>query len=212
VKTDELIRALAADARARPPSLGVASALGLAAGGAVTASTFFIVIGFRPDISQALETIRFLFKFVVALSIVLPAVVLSLGQARPGARLAAWGWALALAPALLLLGVVVELVSTPPMSWGGRLVGTNMPFCLTFIPLLSIGPLTGLMLTQRYGAPDRPRLAGALAGLAAGGVAALFYASTCTDDSPLFVATWYTLAIGLVAMVGHFLAPKLLRW
>jgi hypothetical protein len=212
MKTNELIRALAADARARPPSLGVASALGLTAGVAVTASIFFAAIGFRPDISRALETIRFVFKFVVVLSVVVPAIILSVGQARPGARVGPWGWALALTPALMVLGVVVELLSTPPMSWGERLVGTNMPFCLTFIPLLSIGPLAGLMLTQRYGAPARPRLAGTTAGLAAGGVAALFYASTCTDDSPLFVATWYTLAIGSVAMVGQLLARKLLRW
>ena len=212
MKTNELIRALAADGQAGPPSLGAASALGLAAGVAVAALIFFGAIGFRPDISQALETVRFVFKFVVVLSLAVPAIVLSVGQARPGARLGPWVWSLAVAPALLVLGVVAELLSTPPMSWGERLVGTNMPFCLTFIPLLSIGPLVGLTLTQRYGAPARPRLAGSLAGLAAGGVAALFYASTCTDDSPLFVATWYTLAIGSVAILGHLLAPKLLRW
>ena len=40
-----------------------------------------------------------------------------------------------------------------------------------------------------YGVPTRPALAGAVAGLLAGGLAASFYAAHCTDDSPLFVTT-----------------------
>jgi hypothetical protein len=43
-------------------------------------------------------------------------------------------------------------------------------------------------------------LAGAIAGLAASGIAATFYATNCTDDSPLFVITWYPLATGFVAL------------
>ena len=37
-------------------------------------------------------------------------------------------------------------------------------------------------------------LAGAIAGIAASGIAAAFYALDCADDSPLFVCTWYPLA------------------
>ncbi|MGA7427255.1 MAG: NrsF family protein, partial [Rhodoplanes sp.] len=33
-----------------------------------------------------------------------------------------------------------------------------------------------------------------------------------TDDSPLFVATWYSLAITLVVAVGAVLGPRVLRW
>jgi hypothetical protein len=55
-------------------------------------------------------------------------------------------------------------------------------------------------------------LAGAVAGLAASGIAATFYASNCTDDSPLFVITWYPIAILIVAAVGYLIGRKLLRW
>ena len=64
----------------------------------------------------------------------------------------------------------------------------------------------------RHGAPTRPVLAGAVAGLAAGGLAAAFSAAHCTDESPLFVATWYTIAIAMLAALGAMLAPRVARW
>jgi hypothetical protein len=51
-----------------------------------------------------------------------------------------------------------------------------------------------------------------VAGLIAGGLAAALYATHCTDDSPLFVATWYSIAIGAVAVLGALLGRRLLRW
>ena len=41
-----------------------------------------------------------------------------------------------------------------------------------------------------------------MAGAAAAGVGALVYASSCPDDSPLFVATWYPLATLICMGVG----------
>jgi hypothetical protein len=46
----------------------------------------------------------------------------------------------------------------------------------------------------------------------AGGLAAAVYATHCPDDSPLFVAAWYSLAIGFVAVLGGFLGNRILRW
>jgi hypothetical protein len=46
----------------------------------------------------------------------------------------------------------------------------------------------------------------------AAGLAATLYASHCADDSPLFVATWYSLAIALVVAAGAWLGPRVLRW
>jgi hypothetical protein len=55
-------------------------------------------------------------------------------------------------------------------------------------------------------------LAGAVAGLLSAGLAATFYASHCTDDSPLFVATWYTIATALVTAIGALAGSKVLRF
>jgi hypothetical protein len=45
-------------------------------------------------------------------------------------------------------------------------------------------------------------LAGAVAGLLAGSIAASFYTAHWFNDSPLFVATRYTLAVAILAAAG----------
>jgi hypothetical protein len=77
--------------------------------------------------------------------------------------------------------------------------------------LLSVGPLLCFFAALRTGAPKAPGFAGAVAGVAASGISATFYTANCTDDSPLFVATWYPLAILLVSAIGCF-GGRLVRW
>jgi len=125
------------------------------------------------------------------------------------------GWrvaALAAAPALLAATVVAELVAVPSGQWLIRLVGTNSRVCLTAIPLMSLPLLAAFMLVLRRGAPVARTTAGAAAGLAASGLAAALYATHCPDDSPLFVAVWYSIAIGGVTLLGALLGRILLRW
>ena len=93
-----------------------------------------------------------------------------------------------------------------------RMVGKNAWNCLTSIPLMSLPLLAAALLGLRHGAPTRPALAGAIAGLLSAGLAATLYASHCTDDSPLFVATWYTIAAALVTAVGALAGPRVLRF
>jgi hypothetical protein len=78
--------------------------------------------------------------------------------------------------------------------------------------LLSLPILGGAMIALRDGAPSRPAVAGALAGLMSAGLGATFYAAHCADDSPLFVATWYTLAALVVAALGAAIGSKVLRY
>jgi len=113
---------------------------------------------------------------------------------------------------LVIGAIVMEMRMTSAATWGARMMGRHAPFCVFFIPVLSLAPLTGLLTVLRNGAPDNPGLAGAAAGLAAGGIAAAIYAWHCPDDSPLFVATWYTTAIAIVTMAGALIGRRLLRW
>jgi len=96
--------------------------------------------------------------------------------------------------------------------WQTKLVGSNSLICMTAIPLLSLPLLGALLLALRDGAPTSRGTAGAAAGLVAGGLAAALYATQCIDDSPLFVATWYPIAIGAVTILGALLGRRLLRW
>ena len=176
------------------------------------AGVFFLGVGFRSDISSALRSVRFLFKVLVALTLAVGAIGAVFRIGRPDAALERWSWVLAVVPAVLVCAVGLELVAVPEASWMGYLVGHNARFCLTLIPLLAIGPLIFLIMALRHGATTKPKLAGALAGLSASGIAATFYTFNCTDDSPLFVATWYSIATFIVVVAGYFAGDRLLRW
>jgi hypothetical protein len=77
---------------------------------------------------------------------------------------------------------------------------------------LSLPILAALLFGLRYGAPTRPVLAGAGAGLLSGALSASLYIAHCPDDSPLFVAAWFTLAIAISTGVGALAGRRLLRW
>lgn len=128
----------------------------------------------------------------------------------PGASPRAW--ILAIPAVLLAAGATVELGAVPAATWAARLLGDHAAFCLFFIPVLALAPLALLIWALRDGAPADPGGAGAAAGLAAGSLAAAIYAWHCPDDSPLFVATWYLIAIALVSTAGFVAGRCLLRW
>ena len=212
MNTDDFIAALSADAALKGPSLTRRLAFALALGACVSLALFMSMIGPRPDAAQAMRTVRFDLKFLDTLTLLAPAFFLCLRLARPqttpGALL---GWLLA--PVALLAGaVVVELATVPQDQWMAKLIGTNVKHCLTLVPLFALPPLAALILALREGAPSYPGLTGALAGAAAAGVSATFYATNCADDSPLFVATWYPLATGFVMALGALAGRRWLRW
>jgi hypothetical protein len=209
--TESLIRTLALD-KARTIPMTRTWALAAVVAAIVAAAVFWISIGPRPDIADAAGTVRFLFKFVVALFLFATALWALAALARPGANARAVLPALLVAPSLLLIAVGMELMAIPADQIGQRWLGTNSMVCLTFIPMIGIGPLAVFLLALRHGAPTAPSISGALAGVVAGGLAATFYAAHCTDDSPLFVATWYTLAIGLLAIAGAVAGRLVARW
>jgi hypothetical protein len=211
METETLVEALATDTVV-PWKLEQSIRIALIAGNVIAGITFFGGVGFRPDIVFAMGTTRFLVKLAVTLPLALAATAAMLRAAQPDASFGVRGWALALSPIILISAVLIELVAVPPPLWGTRIIGTHAQNCLTLIPLLSIGPLVCLLLALRKGASTRPGLAGAIAGLAASGIAATFYATNCTDDSPLFVVTWYPLATGFVAFIGYLSGLRFLRW
>lgn len=107
---------------------------------------------------------------------------------------------------------MTEPLTTQAQSWMPRLLGHNARHCVSLIPLLSLPMLICLLAALRRGAPLHPTLAGASAGLVAGGLSTLLYALTCQDDSPLFVATWYSTAIAIVTTAAACVGRRALRW
>jgi hypothetical protein len=212
MKTDELIRALNADAGRRGLSLQATWTTAAIAATALAALVFMVLLGPRPDIAQAAETVRFLFKFVVTIALAASALFLLVRLSRPGASVAGPLSLVLLAPALLGGAVGLEFLALPADVWRANWIGNNSTVCLTFIPLIGLLPLAVFVAALRHSAPTRPGLAGAVAGLLAGGVSATFYAAQCNDDSPFFVATWYPLAIAMLMAAGFLLGRLFARW
>ncbi|MBS0273196.1 MAG: DUF1109 family protein [Proteobacteria bacterium] len=211
MKTDDLIASLAADAPAQRPLRRLFAAAAIL-GALVACLLFLVTLGPRPDIHQAVHTVRFDFKFVVTIVLAVTAFFVMRDMARPEVTQSRLRPLLWVAPVLLVLAVAAELMAVPQDQWMPRLIGHNMRFCTTMIPLFALAPLALLLWVLRRAAPQSPTRAGAIAGLIAGGIGAAFYAAHCFDDSPLFVAAWYTLAIGMVTGLGALLGSRLLRW
>ncbi len=211
MRTTDLIAALANDQTVVPPP-GRALARGLVPGVAIAIALFVIMARFRPDLAQALGTVRFNAKLVLNVLLLMAAGGLLLRRVRPGARSGLWTLAIWLVPLLLVIAVVLELVVLPRGQWLRALVGHNSFWCLTMIPLMGAAPLAFGLMALRTSAPSRPALAGALAGLLAAGIAGLLYATHCPDDSPLFVATWYSIAAAVLALAGAMLGRRVLSW
>ncbi len=211
MKTDELISLLAQDAPVRG-RLGAVLALALAGGAATALALLGGTIGLRPDLSSALESSRVLFKIGFTLLLAAFAGWMLFRVGRPGLKLRPRLRLLLVPLGLLLLAVSAELVVLPRARWMECLEGLHASFCLFFIPLVSVAPLVAILWALRGTAPADPGLAGAAAGLAAGAIGAAVYALHCPDDSPLFIATWYGLAILIVSAAGYVAGRRLLRW
>lgn len=90
--------------------------------------------------------------------------------------------------------------------------GKSITACLTIIPALALAPLAASLYVMRGAATTSATAAGGLLGFASAGMAILAYGLFCTEDSPVFVATWYSLAALIAAVVGAALGRILLRW
>ena len=210
--TDQLIRTLAADNPHRGRPVGFVLALALLAAAPVSLLMFFAELGVRPDVMTAMHNPFFDLKFAVTLALAAAAITIALHLSRPEASLRGWVWLLIIPAGLLVGGISGEMMVPQRLPMMTRLVGSNSKVCMTAIPMMSLPLLAASLVGLRHGAPTRPAAAGAMAGLLSAGLAATVYASHCTDDSPLFVATWYSLATALVTALGALLGSKLLRF
>jgi hypothetical protein len=211
MKTDQLISALSADRLAPTRPIDRSILLALLGGSALAAVVFALLLDVRANAVESLGEWRFVMKFVVTLGLALPAISLLLRSARPLSDRMPW-WLLLIAPLILGIGVASELMSIPSAAWSQRLMGHNAMYCLALIPLLSIAPLVSVFAALKRGAPERPGVAGAVSGLVCSGIAAALYATHCSDDSPLFVATWYVIAIAVVTLIAGLVGSRWLRW
>jgi hypothetical protein len=212
METDQLIRTLAADNAHRARPVGFVLTLALVAAAPVSVAIFLAGLGMRPDVMTAMHNPFFDLKFAVTLALAISAIAVSLHLSRPEASLHGWAWLLLIPAGILAAGVSGEMMMPQRLPMMTRLVGSNSRVCMMAIPLMSLPLLAAALFGLRHGAPARPAVAGAIAGLLSAGLAATLYASHCTDDSPLFVATWYSIATAAVAAIGALAGSRVLRF
>lgn len=212
MKTDDLIKLIAEDASTQATPMGRRLAAATAAGCVLAAMALVSTIGVRSDIWTALGTWRFDAKVMSVVAVLVGAWGASRHLSRPEADPRKALLYIAAPAMLLVLAVGVELASTPAATWGVRAIGSNARLCLVAILAFAAAPLVVLLAVLRGGAPSSPPGAGGVAGLLAGAIGALFYAIHCPDDSPLFVALWYTPPILMMAAVGGLVGSRALRW
>ena len=210
--TEQLIRSLAADNSHRSRPVGYVLMLALLAAAPVSLLIFFAELGVRPDIMTAMKNPFFDLKFAVTLALAISAIAVALHLSRPEVSLRGFGWYLLIPAGLLVAGIGGEMMMPQRAPMMTRLVGNNSKYCMTAIPAMSLPLLIAALMSLRHGAPSRPALSGAIAGLLSAGLAATIYASHCTDDSPLFVATWYTIGTALLAVIGAVAGARVLRF
>ena len=210
--TDQLIKTLAADNAHHARPVGFVLGLALLAAAPVSLLMFFAELGVRPDVMTAMHNPFFNLKFAVTLALAAAAITVALHLSRPEASLRGFVWLFMVPAGLLIAGISGEMMMPQRLPMMTRLVGSNSKVCMTAVPIMSLPLLAASLIGLRHGAPSRPALEGAMAGLLSAGLAATIYASHCTDDSPLFVATWYTLSAALVTAVGALVGSRVLRF
>lgn len=212
MRTDDLVLLLAADARRVTSPPPVAALALLAAGLAAAILVFLIGYGARDDMSEPTTMVATGAKIAFTGLVILAGVRGALLLMSPVAsRTTALMWLAA--PALMLAFLVaVEFALLGAVGASARAIGGSGPKCIASVTGLSLAPLAAFLAGLRRGAPIDPRLAGALAGVAAGGIGATLYALHCIEDSALFLGLWYGIGVILVTALGSYLGPRVLRW
>ena len=212
MRTDDLIAALSDD----PAPAGSAAvmpwlAAAAAVGGLVTFLNVVTWLGVQP-LDIAMRTRWFWMKGGYTLCLAGAGLAWAARLCRPGgvARYAPYVALTAVAAMAAMAGV--STAGAPADLAVERWLGRSWSVCSFYIFVLSAPVFVAVVWVMRRLAPTRLVLAGAVAGVFSGAVAATIYGLHCPESTAAFVATWYTLGIAAAGGVGAVVGPRLLRW
>jgi hypothetical protein len=212
MKTDLTLDDLVSDlrpVRAVRPAQALAL-VAVATLGAATAVAYRY--GVRPDIMTMTPHPLVLLRAGMLLVLGSACIAAVIASARPAVGHSQSGWAWALAAGLLFPVSALIMMAGGSAMPEGALSPRVGEYCLGIggaSALLIGGVLTGWL---RRGAPTSLNRAGWLVGLTAGSFGTFVYSLHCPMNTIYFVGLWYTLAVGLSALVGRMIVPRLIRW
>lgn len=121
-------------------------------------------------------------------------------------------WVLLIIGVCLVAGLFISATPDRLVDFVRRIDWTNGVQCAGKMIALSIPPVLGLGALMHRGAPtDRSRTA-LLAGIAGAAWGAFVFVFACPFSDPLYVAVWYSVGCGTVAIVSRAILPRFTRW
>ncbi|MDM0013204.1 DUF1109 domain-containing protein [Variovorax sp. J22P168] len=213
MKTDRLVSMLAAQLEPVPrhrtsQRLWLALAVGLP----FAVAWAWMAFGPRRDLIQAMFWPMFWVRLLFGVSIGAAGFVIVHRLARPGVRVRR-AWVGLAAPLLLIWVLALVALWAAPAGERAELVwGQTWRSCGASIAMISLPVFLTALWALKGLAPTRPALAGAAAGLLAGGTGAAVYAFHCQELAAPFIAMWYVAGIALPVVAGAVVGARLLRW
>ena len=213
MSTESLIAELVADlAPVRRRSMVREGAI-LALLAAVELGLYLALGNARPDIGTAMTLPSFWWKLgsLGLLSVV--GVVTALQSFHPvdsprrGLRLLG-----ILVAVSLMTGWLIDGATSPTGGLADRLMWRHGIDCVIAMNTLSIPAIVALGLLMRRGAATEPRGSALAVGTASAAWGAFVFVFNCPHDDPLYIAVWYLVGCGIVAVAGFLILPRIARW
>lgn len=211
MKTDDFIAILAKDSivHRRPP---LVAWLPVAMAVVLSAVLMAAMLGVRPHLEEWAGAPLFWLKCGFAATLAAVGLRAASIAAIPAARFGSLPWLLAAALVLMAAAAAATLLGTETGARAQQFWGSTWRTCPFLIALLALPIFAAVLNMMRGLAPTRLRLAGAIAGFAAGATAALLYCLHCPELAPSFVAFWYLLGILIPTAAGALLGRVVLAW
>jgi len=169
------------------------------------------MLGLRHDFSGAMMSFGMWTKLAYTFAVAVFAFFLLERVGRPGADMYKPALLMALPLLYIVLLAIIQL-SAPGADKHGLMMGHSSQVCAPLVLLTALPTLAATFWVLRRLAPTRLTMAGAIAGLFAGGAGAFVYSFHCTEGAAPFIAIWYTLGIMLTTALGALLGRHFLRW
>lgn len=212
-QTDTLIADLVEELRPVEP-LRFAQGMGHAlAGGALSTLAVLAIFGMREDLMAGRFDPVHLIATGLFLVLGIAAAVTVIIMSRPQVgndHGGGWIWAAAMASLLPVAAVIVSLggkskvLSPESMTHGAE--------CLVIGGGSSLLVLGILVAWLRRGAPTAPDRAGLLSGVSAGSFGIFAFSLHCADNDIVHIGLWHSSVVLLMAGIGRFVVPPLVRW
>jgi hypothetical protein len=196
------------------PVTPVRQALPLALSAVITVAAVALIAwfqGVRADVLAGHPDEMFLIRSGVLLLLGGGTAHAVTSMASPSVGRSQDGWQMALAAAVLFPLSALIVASTGDIGPALSAMDSGLR-CLGYSLIGGVATAVPMILMLRRGAPTSPERAGWLTGIAAGGLGAFAYNLHCPFNHVVYTGLWYSLAVGVCALAGRLVVPRLIRW